>query len=80
MTVNAVRRCEVSEDIEKICDALVEASATEIKTDSRLVQCTRCRNKHPYSSRIDKPDKKFKYLSHSSCPRCGGTNYYQLNT
>lgn len=71
----------MNEDIQKIAKKDdMETGAVEIKTDSRLVQCTRCRNKHSYSSRIDKRDKKFKYLSHSSCPRCGGTNYYQLNT
>jgi hypothetical protein len=42
------------------------------------VQCTRCRNKHLQSARVEgKPDKFG--LTPLICPRCGGHNVYKLD-
>jgi predicted nucleic-acid-binding Zn-ribbon protein len=42
------------------------------------VQCTRCRNKHMESDRIESaPDKLG--MRTMTCPRCSGHNYYRLD-
>lgn len=42
------------------------------------VQCTRCRNKHKFSERIEKRKKNFVFVS-MVCPRCGGESYFDLS-
>ncbi len=42
------------------------------------VQCTRCRNTHMESDRVEtKPDKYG--LRTMACPNCGGQNFYKLD-
>lgn len=42
------------------------------------VQCTRCRNKHMKSARVETaPDKHG--LRTMACPRCGGHRYYKID-
>ena len=45
------------------------------------VQCTRCRNKHDESERIEVPSNTFKGLGAKDlvCPKCSGRNYYRLD-
>lgn len=41
------------------------------------VKCTRCRNTHMKSQRVDKWNKAF--CGHeSTCPRCGGKSFYDM--
>jgi DNA-directed RNA polymerase subunit RPC12/RpoP len=47
---------------------------------SRMVQCTRCRNKHAESDRIDVPSKQPYVSTESACPRCRGRTFYKLDT
>jgi predicted nucleic-acid-binding Zn-ribbon protein len=42
------------------------------------VQCTRCRNKHMESDRVETAPDKYG-LRTMACPRCGGHNYYKLD-
>ncbi len=42
------------------------------------VQCTRCRNKHMESERIETAPDKYG-LKTMACPRCGGHSYYKLD-
>ncbi|WJY16787.1 hypothetical protein PCO82_09245 [Pectobacteriaceae bacterium CE90] len=50
------------------------------KNRNLLVKCTRCRNKHLESERVNKRDFKVRTFPtyDSTCPRCGGKNYYDL--
>lgn len=45
------------------------------------VKCTRCRNKHLVSERVEKRDfKKRAFPTYDlCCPRCGGKSYYDLS-
>jgi len=43
-----------------------------------LVQCPRCRNKHKYSERVDKPSKALSVFVDIVCPRCGCKSYYSI--
>lgn len=43
------------------------------------VQCTRCRNKHRHSDRFETEEDKHGMRT-LACPRCGGYNYYQLDS
>lgn len=44
----------------------------------RIVQCTRCKNKHRESERIDKKSDKGNW-SDVVCPKCGGKTMFVLS-
>lgn len=42
------------------------------------VQCTKCRNKHMESERVETPPDKNGFRT-MACPRCSGHSYYKLD-
>lgn len=45
--------------------------------ESKIVQCTRCRNKHTKEERVDKAERKWGINTMvSTCPKCGCKSYY----
>lgn len=45
---------------------------------NRMCQCTRCRNKHLESERIEEPRKGDAFASEMCCPRCRCRSYYDI--
>lgn len=74
----------VIQAFKKLGDAITKAGGIEIETtDSPLVKCTRCRNKHKESERLWIPNKPLTSINirsqQSICPRCRCTSFYRLN-
>lgn len=42
------------------------------------VQCTRCRNKHMESDRVESAPDRYGMRT-LKCPKCGGHNFYKLD-
>ena len=42
------------------------------------VKCTRCRNRHTTSERVDVPSKRWANATESTCPKCGCKNWYDM--